>query len=58
VVAGADGGGGGISACGWGPHPCQFQVDLIRAGAVRRDVMIFIYLKMCHSQHARCYYAA
>jgi hypothetical protein len=30
-VAGADG-GGGVHACGWGPHPCQFQVDLIGAG--------------------------
>jgi hypothetical protein len=38
----ADGGGtmrwlesivvGGIHACRWGAHPCQFRVDLIRAG--------------------------
>jgi hypothetical protein len=36
-------GGGGVRACWWGPHPCQFQVDLIGADAGRRDVMLFIY---------------
>jgi hypothetical protein len=44
AVAGADG-GGYVHACGCGPHPCQFRVDLIRADVGRRDVIIFIYLK-------------
>jgi hypothetical protein len=39
-------GGGGVHACGWGPHPCQFQVDLIGAGAERRDAMVFTNLKI------------
>jgi hypothetical protein len=25
-VVKADGGGGGVRACGWGAHPCQFWI--------------------------------
>jgi hypothetical protein len=35
-------GGGGICACGYRLHPCQFWVDLIGTGVGRRDVIIFM----------------
>jgi hypothetical protein len=34
---------GSIHACGWGAHPCQFRIDLIGAGAGRKDAIIFIF---------------
>jgi hypothetical protein len=36
MVAEANG-GGSIHTFGWGPHPYQFRVDLIGAGAEMRD---------------------
>jgi hypothetical protein len=53
VVAGANGGGGSVHACGWRTHLCQFRIDLISADVGRRDAKITIYLKMCCSnRHA------
>jgi hypothetical protein len=40
---------GDVRACGWGSHPCQFQVHLIIGGVGRQVAIIFIYLKMCYS---------
>jgi hypothetical protein len=35
---------GDVRACGWGSHPCRFQVHLIIAGVGRQVAIIFIYL--------------